>query len=90
MVPSKSGTYKIYTDFDEASEPANPDSDGRVIFNGLKFDEDTKSSYTGNSGKIEVAQLLNDGDTPDYPFDDETKYLGKAYTISIPVIQPCK
>lgn len=91
MVPSgSSGTYKLYTDFDRASEPNNPDSEGRLIFNSLVFNDNTKSSYDDVPGTIEVHKLLDDGGTPNDPYDDETQFLGRAYQVSIPVLAPCQ
>ncbi|WP_189523566.1 hypothetical protein [Nostoc sp. PA-18-2419] len=91
MIPSGStGTYKLYTDFDRASESNNPDSEGRLIFNNLQFNDNTQSSYSDGPGQIEVHKLLDDGGTPNDPFDDESQFVGTGYRVSIPVLAPCQ
>lgn len=90
MVPSgSSGTYKLYTDFYRSSESNNPDSEGRLIFNNLVFNDNTKSDYDDVPGTIELRKVLNEGTSNDQ-FDDEFQTLGYGYTVTIPVLAPCK
>lgn len=90
MVPSgSSGTYKLYTDFYSSSESNNPDSEGRLIFNNLVFNDNTKSDYDDVPGTIELRKVLNEGTSNDQ-FDDEFQTLGYGYTVTIPVLAPCK
>lgn len=90
MVPSgSSGTYKLYTDFYRSSESNNPDSEGRLIFNNLVFNDNTKSDYDDVPGTIELRKVLNEGTSNDQ-FDDEFQTLGYGYAVTIPVLAPCK